>query len=93
MTQAALGCTVQVPTLTKPVEYTIPEGTQSGTVFRIKGKGIKQLKREQYGDLYVTVIVETPKSLTKEQRDLLFRLESTFENKQYPKRKAYKEKL
>lgn len=93
ITQSALGCKINIPTLTTPVEYVIPEGTQSGTVFRLKGKGIKMLKKEIYGDLYVTIVVETPKYLTKQQKEMLFKLESSFDNKQYPKKKDFFDNL
>ena len=92
--EAALGITISVPTLSgKPEELKIPEGTQSGTMFKIKGKGIKKLRaKNDYGDLYVKVVVEVPKSLTREQKDLLKRLEESFEMKQFPKKKEFKEK-
>ena len=92
-TQAALGAKVDIPTLTEPVSYTIPECTQTGTVFRIKGKGIKQLRKEQYGDLYVTVTVETPKSLTREQKEALKTLGEKMSQNQNPKQKAYYDSL
>ena len=69
--QAALGAEVEVPTLDGKVKYPIPEGTQTGTTFRLKGKGIAQLNGSGRGDQYVTVNIETPKNLTKEQKDLL----------------------
>ena len=69
--QAALGDTVEVPTLDGKVKYTIPEGTQSGTVFRLRGKGVPHLHGGGRGDQFVTVTVETPKNLTGEQKDLL----------------------
>ncbi len=93
MFDAALGCTISVPTLNKPCELEIPSGTQSGAVFKIKGQGIKQLKKTTNGDLIVTVTVEVPKSLTKEQKELLKKLQETSETKQFPMQKAYKEKL
>ena len=61
MVQAALGETVQVPTLDGAVRYKIPEGTQPGTIFRLKGKGIKHLHTNRTGDLYVRVNVTIPK--------------------------------
>ncbi len=69
--QAALGDSVEVPTLDGKVKYTIPEGTQSGTVFRLRGKGIPNLRGGGRGDQFVTVNVEIPKNLTGEQKDLL----------------------
>ena len=69
--QAALGAEVEVPTLDGKVKYTIPEGTQTGTTFRLRGKGVPYLNGSSRGDQYVTVNIETPRSLTKEQKDLL----------------------
>lgn len=59
--QAATGAKIDIPTLDKPVTIDIPEGTQSGTVLRIKGKGVKHLRKDAYGDLFVKVLVEVPK--------------------------------
>lgn len=91
--QASLGCKVQIPSLNGLTDLDIPEGTQSGTVFRIRGKGVKFLKQNAYGDMYVTVKVEVPKRLTKEQRDLLYSLDGITTDRQYPEKAAFKEKL
>ena len=69
--QAILGCELEVPTLDGKVKYNVPEGTQSGTVFRLRGKGIPYLRGNGRGDQYVTVNVVIPKGLTKEQKELL----------------------
>ena len=69
--QAALGAEVEVPTLDGNVKYNIPEGTQTGSTFRLKGKGIPRLNGGLRGDQFVTVNIETPKNLTKEQKELL----------------------
>ena len=69
--QATLGAEVEVPTLDGKVKYTIPEGTQTGTTFRLRGKGIPYLNGSGRGDQYVTVNIETPKNLNKEQKELL----------------------
>ena len=69
--QAARGAEVEVPTLDGKVKYTIPEGTQTGTTFRLRGKGIPYLNGSGRGDQYVTVNIETPKNLNKEQKELL----------------------
>lgn len=69
--QAALGAEVMVPTLDGKVKYTIPEGTQSGTVFRLKGKGINYLNSNSRGDQYITAVVQIPKNLSDEQKDVL----------------------
>ena len=92
-TTAALGGTVRIPDLNDSFAYQIPEGTQSGTVFRMKNCGVKKLRSSDNGDLYVKVVVEVPKSLTREQKDLMRRLDAAFETKQFPKRKEYREKL
>lgn len=88
-TQAALGCKLEVPTLTDPVTYSIPEGTATGTVFRIRDKGVKILKREAHGDLYLTVVVETPQGLNAKQKEFLINLNSAVTDRQYPKQKAF----
>lgn len=69
--QAALGDEVEVPTLDGKVKYKIPEGTQSGTVFRLRGKGIQHLRSSQRGDQLIRVNVEVPKKLSDKQKDLL----------------------
>ena len=69
--QATLGDKIQVPTLDGKVEYEIPEGTQTGTVFRLKGKGITKLRSNVRGDQYVKVTVEIPKNLNDKQKDLV----------------------
>lgn len=69
--QATLGDKIQVPTLDGKVEYEIPEGTQTGTVFRLKGKGIPKLRSNVRGDQYVKVTVEIPKKLNDKQKELV----------------------
>ena len=70
-TQAALGDEIEVNTLEGKVKYTIPEGTQTGTTFRIKNKGVPSLKSKVRGDLYFTVKVSVPKKLSEKQKELL----------------------
>lgn len=71
ITQATLGASVMVPTLDGKVKYTIPAGTQSGTVFRLKGKGVPYLNASGRGDHYITAIVDIPTGLNDEQKELL----------------------
>ncbi len=78
ISQAALGDTVRVPTLSGEAEIRIPAETQSGKVFRLRGKGIKSVRSQREGDLYCTAVIETPINLSAEQRDLLERFEATF---------------
>ena len=69
--QAALGTEIEVPTLEGPHALKVPEGTQSGTAFRIRSKGVPVLNGRGKGDLFVEVRVQTPGKLTKRQRELL----------------------
>ena len=69
--EAALGATIKVPTLDGDVEYSIPEGTQSGTVFTLKNKGITEIRGSRRGNFIFTVIVEVPKNLNSKQKELL----------------------
>jgi len=76
--QAALGAELEIPTLEGKVKFKIPEGVQTDTVFRLKGKGIKNVQGYGKGDQHVKVKVITPQSLTAEQKELLKKLGSTF---------------
>jgi molecular chaperone DnaJ len=86
-TQAALGAEILIPTLDGEHKLKVPEGTQAGTTFRIRGKGLPALQSSGKGDLFVKVRVQTPSKLTKKQRELLEELGSTFslENKPEPR--------
>jgi molecular chaperone DnaJ len=77
VTQAAVGAEIQVPTLEGEHELKIPEGTQPGTTFRIRSKGVPVLNGHGKGDLYVEVHVQIPTKLSKRQKELLQELEST----------------
>ena len=86
--QAALGAEIQVPTLDGKVPYEIPEGTQTGTVFTLPGKGIPEVgNSRRRGSQRFTVVVETPTRLTKEQKELLRQLDGSIE--ETPKRKKF----
>jgi molecular chaperone DnaJ len=76
-TTAALGGEIEIPTLDGGARIKIPHGTQTGKVFRLRGKGIKGVRTAHYGDLLCHVIVETPVNLTEHQETLLRELEST----------------
>jgi molecular chaperone DnaJ len=69
--QAALGAEIDVPTLDGKVKMKIPAGTQSGKLFRIKGRGVKDVHGYDQGDQHVRVLVETPTHLTARQKELL----------------------
>ena len=78
MTTAALGGAIEVPTLGSKAEIELPEGTQHGKTFRLRGKGIKGLRSSYPGDLYCHITVETPVKLTEHQRKLLKELDESF---------------
>jgi len=78
LTTAALGGNITVPTLGGKAEIVIPEGTQHGKTFRLRGKGIKGLRSSVPGDLYCHIAVETPVKLTEHQRKLLKELDDSF---------------
>ncbi|MDG9986611.1 molecular chaperone DnaJ [Stenotrophomonas sp. GD04024] len=78
ISQAALGDTVRVATLGGEAEIRIPAETQTGKLFRLRGKGVRSVRSRSEGDLYCRVVVETPVNLTNEQRKLLEQFEATF---------------
>ncbi|MBE6683678.1 MAG: molecular chaperone DnaJ [Ruminococcaceae bacterium] len=90
---AALGAKITIPTPDGVGELTIPEGTQSGTTFSVRGKGVPRLNSKSRGDLYVTVIVETPKNLSKKQKDILEEFRKNTSDKNHAKGKSFFEKF
>ena len=73
---AALGTTIEIPTIDgKKAKIKIPDGTQDGKQFRLKGKGMPFMRRGDYGDLYVQIKTEVPVYLNKEQKELLQNLD------------------
>ncbi len=91
--QAALGDTLQVPTIDGRVEYKVPEGTQTGTVFRMKGKGIQNVNGRGRGDQYVKVNIEVPRNLTEKQKRLLRDFEATATDENQTGRKGFWDKV
>ena len=81
--QAALGAELEIPTVDGKVKYTIPEGTQSGTTFRLKGKGVPGMGGRARGDQYVTVYIETPRNLNREQKAALRNFSELLGEKNY----------
>ena len=92
-TQAALGATIEIPTLGGKTSYKMPEGTQDGAKFRIKGEGIKQLHGSGKGDLVVRVRVEIPKRMNNRQKELLKEFEKAATGKEYEEQKSFLEKV
>ena len=87
-TQAALGTEIPVPTLDGDYTLKVPEATQSGTTFRIRGKGVPVLNGRGKGDLFVEVRVQTPAKLSKRQRELLQELEGMAQVENVPQRRT-----
>ena len=87
--QAAVGAVIEVPTLSGRVKFDLPEGTQSGTKFRLKGKGIKDINGYGMGDMYITVNVEVPKRLNSEQKDALNKFAEVCGEEPYETRKSF----
>lgn len=91
--QAALGDEIVVPTIDGKVKYTIPEGTQTGTKFRLRSKGINILNGHGRGDQYVTVVVETPKNLNAKQKELLKSFADSLDENSHEKSSGFFGKL
>lgn len=90
---ATLGGDVDVPTLDGTVKYRIPEGTQPGTEFRIKGSGIQQLRSNGKGDLIMKVKVEIPRKLNNKQKELLRQFDETTTDREYESRKGFMDRV
>ncbi|MBP5467535.1 MAG: molecular chaperone DnaJ, partial [Clostridia bacterium] len=88
---AALGGKVKIPLIDETMEYAIPEGTQSGKVFFVRGKGIKTSRGT--GDLYIETVVEIPTKLTKAQKNALTELDDETDIRQCPKMKQYSDNM
>ena len=87
--QAVLGGEMEIPTIDGKVKYTIPEGTQTGSAFRLRGKGIPALNGRGRGDQYVTVYIETPRNLNKQQKEALKKFSETLQENNYEERKSF----
>jgi molecular chaperone DnaJ len=90
--QAALGTDIEVPTLSGKAEIKIPAGTQPGTMFRLKGKGVKNVQGYGYGDLHVRVLVEVPTHLTSAQKAKLQEFAELCNGKESPLSQGFFEK-
>ena len=88
-TQAVLGGEMEIPTIDGKVKYDIPEGTQTGTTFRLRGKGIPNLNGRGRGDQYVTVYIETPRNLNREQKEALKKFSQSLGEHNYEQRKNF----
>lgn len=92
-TQAALGGEIDVPTLNGMIKHNLPEGTQPGTVIRLRGQGIQNLRGAGKGDLYIKVNVEIPRKLTDKQKELLRQFDETLTGKEYEAKKSFFERM
>ena len=88
-TQAVLGGEMEIPTIDGKVKYDIPEGTPTGTTFRLRGKGIPNLNGRGRGDQYVTVYIETPRNLNREQKEALKKFSQSLGEHNYEARKNF----
>ena len=91
--EAALGAELQVPTLDGNVKYTMPAGTQPNDVFKLKGKGIQRLNSVGRGDQLVRIIVDIPKSLTHEQKELLMQFDKDYTPPKNPAKEGFFDKF
>lgn len=92
-TDAALGGEIKIPTLEGQETFKIPEGTQTGATFTLKGRGVQIIRTNRRGNLYFTVNVEVPDNLTKQQKDLLRQFEESMTGKNMSKKTGFAEKL
>ena len=87
--EAVLGDEIDIPTLEGKEKFTIPEGTQTGTTFTLRGRGIQRVNSSMRGNLYITVKVDVPKNMNAKQKELLKELAETFGDKVESKRKSF----
>ena len=93
---AALGKEIEIPTLEGRVSLKIPEGTQTGKLFRLRGKGVRPVRSSMVGDLLCRIVVETPVNLTSRQRELLKELQASLDGDGHassPKKKSFFDRL
>ena len=94
VTQAIFGDTVDVPTLDKPARVEIPAGIKNGTVIKVKGKGVKDLRRNAYGDIVITVKVDIPRNVgIRQRKEIKDSLEQLDKSAQYDEVEKFKKKL
>ena len=92
-TTAALGGQIEVPALRGKAKLKIPPGTQTGTIFRLKGKGIANLRGYGHGDEHIRIVVEIPEKLTREQKSLLEKFDKETSDRQNPKTTEFRKKV
>ncbi|MBQ6892901.1 MAG: molecular chaperone DnaJ, partial [Clostridia bacterium] len=91
--EAVLGDEIEIPTLDGKEKFSIPEGTQTGTTFTLKGKGVTKVNSSYRGNLYIVVKVEVPKNLNSKQKELLHQLAESYGDKVKSKRDSFFKKF
>ena len=91
--QAINGADIVVPTIDGKVKYSVPEGTQPGTTFRLKGKGVNRLRSHGRGDMLITTTIEVPRNLNETQKKLIKEFDDSLNEKNYHKRKGFFDKI
>ena len=91
--EAALGATINIPTLEGTEEYVIPEGTQPGTVFNLKNRGVTEIRGSRRGSVSFRVEVEVPKNLSAKQKELIKEFADSCNDKNNQKKKSFFDKL
>lgn len=91
--QASLGDEITVPTLKEKVSYKVPAGTQPNTTFRLKGKGIKDVRTGRMGDLYVRVVLEVPTKLNSKQKKAIEEMAKVVHSECYQKKTSFTDKM
>lgn len=91
--EATLGGEIQIPTLEGKETFKIPEGTQTGTQFTLKGRGVQVIRTNRRGNLYFTVQIEVPKNLSGKQKDLLRQFDESCNNTNLSGKSSFSEKL
>ena len=91
--EAVLGDEIEIPTLDGKEKFTIPEGTQTGTTFTLRGKGVTRVNSSMRGNLYITVKVDVPKNMNTKQKELLKELAESFGDKVQSKRDSFLKKF
>lgn len=91
--EAMLGGKIKIPGINETLEINIPECSQTGTIISVKGKGVKMLNKNGYGDLFAKIVIEVPKSLDKKQKEMLKKLDDSLSQNQFPKKKAFNDKI
>ncbi len=88
-----LGAKITVPTIDSTETIDIPEGTQTGTTFTLKGKGVKIVNTQKRGNMYVTAVIETPKGLDRKQKDLLKQFSDSLKGSNHSKKEKFSKKF